>query len=287
MVSTLIQFGYEPVEATRHFSLIVRRYFYYYPGFIGYTRHIINERGWRALYRGVGAAILEEVIVEVASDFIRPIAITAANTLPLSEIPGSNEETPDNVDNINTTRATLVRATRGFFILSLSKCFVEIVTRPFHVIATRAIAQHVGEETLYSGVFRAFRQIYNDEGIRGLYVGLTPALLYHVLNSFLYEILVVTIEETAKLIPMAILRAGFVIIKVPIASYITKSYTYPFRLVSNVMTVNNTKLVAASLGPMYTSWKDCWRSLKTSGNLFRGNVMLLPRFIHNHPMNQL
>ena len=287
VVTTLVQFGYEPVEATRQFSVILRRHFYYYPGLYGYAKAIANERGWRALYRGVIPAIIEEIVTPVAADSVRPIVHSIMSRLPLQEVPYGNEESPDNVQNLTTTRATLVRATKGFFVLTLSKCAVEIITRPFHVITMRAIAQHVGKETTYSSIYRAVRQIIADEGIRGLYAGLTPALLYHVANSLLYELILVILEESAKLVPFAILSAGLVTIKVPVASYITRSYTYPFTLIGNLMAINNTRLAAAALNPHFSTWWDCWNRLKESGNFYRGNVVFLPRFAYNHPLNKI
>ena len=288
VVSALIQFGYEPVSATRQYSVILRRHFYYYPGIIGYSRAIAREHGWSALYRGVVPGIAEEIVSVVMSDYFRRAAVSLVNRFPLNEYPGGSDgETPDNVDNVETTRATLVRATKGFFILSISKCAVEVVTRPFHIITSRAIAQHVGQETKYSGFFSAIRQIFTDEGIRGFYTGLAPSLLYHILNSLLYEAIVVIVEESAKLVPLVMLKVGLVTIKVPMASYITRSYTYPFTLIGNLMTINNTNLKASSLNPSFSSWRDCWSYLKRSGNCYRGNVILLPRFAHTHPMNNI
>lgn len=287
VVGYLSQFGYEPVQATRHYSFVLRRHFYYYPGLVGYTRAIANEWGWRALYRGLVPSITEEVVTLVAGDYFRKMAVSVVNKLPLTEVEGDGEETPDNIENVSTTRATLVRATKGFLVLSLSKCAVEIVTRPFHVITARTIAQHVGQETKYTGFFTAVKQIFADEGIRGFYAGLVPGLLYHVFNSLLYEMIIVIVEESAKMIPFVILKAGLVTIKVPLAAYITRSYTYPFLLISNMMTINNTGLAAAALSPSFTSWKDCWRYLKDTGNSYRGNVVLFPRFARNHPMNKI
>ena len=45
------------------------------------------------------------------------------------------------------------------------------------MITLRAIAQHVGQETMYSSVLQAVRHIYNEEGIAGFYSSLVPALL--------------------------------------------------------------------------------------------------------------
>lgn len=287
VVGYLIQFGYEPVDVTRHYSFILRRHLYYYPGLIGYSKAITNQWGWRALYRGLFPGIAEEIVTLVAGDYFRGLTTSLVNKLPLTVMPGDGEETPDNVENITTTRATLVRAVKGFLVLSISKCAVEVVTRPFHVITARTIAQHVGQEAKYTGVVSAVKQIFAEEGVRGFYSGLVPALLYHVFNSLLYEMIIVIVEESAKIVPVVILKAGLVTIKVPLAAYITRSYTYPLSLIGNVMAINNSGLEAARLNPSFASWKDCWRYLKDTGNSYRGNVILLPRFAHNHPLNKL
>lgn len=285
LVTALIQFGYEPASPTRKYSFLVRRYFYYYPGFIGYCRCIANERGWRSLYRGVVPAIIEDVAGEMANDLVRPLVGLFVNSLPLKEVPG--DETPDNVDNLTTTRATLVRATKGFLTLSVTNCLVEVLIHPFHVVTVRTMAQHVGQESMYNGFITAIKEIYNSDGIRGFYAGIVPSLIYHVVNSLAYEVVVVVVEETAKRLPFAIVSGGVAILKGPLASYVTRSYTYSFQLIRNLMIINGTPLQAASLNPQFFSWKDCWKYLRATGNLFRGYVVLLPRIVHNDPRNKI
>ena len=288
LITSLIQFGYEPVEPTRQFSFIVGRYLYYYPGVIGYTRHICNESGWRALYRGVGPAIVEEVVNEVARDVFQPLAVKVVNFLPLHEA-GDSSESPDNVGNINTVRATLVRAAKGFIHLSISSCLIELVTHPFHTVTLRTIAQHVGEESLYNGFMRAVREIYTTEGIRGFYNGLMPALVFNLYRSLLYEIITIVIEGLVHIVPYAAIGAGVSILKVPVANYITGTYSYPLLLISNMMSINGAPLAIGSppRTPIFSDWKECRRYLSASGNLFRGNVIFLSRFAHNHRLNKL
>ena len=286
VVSSLIQFGYEPLPPTHHYSILAGRYLYYYPGFIGYARSIITQRGWKALYRGVGPAVIEDIASSLVSDFVRPQVWSIVNKLPLNEVSG-DVETPDNINNITTTRATLVRGIKGFVILSFSGCIVEVIIRPFHVITLRTIAQHVGEETIYSGFLNAVKEIYRSEGISGFYAGLVPALVHQVVGALIYESIVIAVEEIIKLMPVAILGGGLAILKGPFGSYISRSYTYPFFLISNLLVINNQPMKAASLNPPFTSWRDSWTYLRESGNLFRGNAVLLPRFAHRDPRNRL
>lgn len=287
VVSTLIQFGYEPYPPVRRYSFLVHQYFYYYPGVLGYARKIINERGWKALYRGIGPALVEEVVCGIASDVIRPLVRSSINSLPLREVPGSVEETPNTVANITTTRATLVRGLRAFLIMSISGSVVEVIVCPFRVLTLRTIAQHVGEETLYCGFKAAVREIYNEEGLLGFYNGVVPAVLHQILAAFVYEGIVIVLEETAKILPVAIVGGGLAVLKGPIASYITRSYTYPFVLVSSIMAITGTPLKASKLNPPTTTWRGGWSHLKATGNLFRGASVWLPRLATNDPRNRL
>ena len=243
-------------------------------------RSIIQDRGWRGLYRGAIPCVVEGLISDVVSDHFRPWILSLVNRLPLQEIEAVGNDTPDNVENLTTTRATIVRATKGFIVLSVSKCLTEMVSRPFKVISLRTVAQHVGQETLYSSFRQSVSQIYAEEGLAGFYRGFTPAILEHVLSSLLFEVIIVALEEIVKRVPSTLLKLGLVIVKVPMAAYFARSYTYPFRLVSNVMAVNGSGLAAA--GPTYTGWQECWNRLSASGNLYRGSAILFPRLVHNY-----
>jgi len=51
--------------------------------------------------------------------------------------------------------------------------------------------------------------------------------------------------------------------------------TYPFLVVSSVMSISDSGLLAASLPPAakYGSWIDCWSHLSRAGQLKRGSGM--------------
>jgi hypothetical protein len=211
--------------------------------------------------------------------------MSIVDKMPLSEVP--NGDTPDTVANITTFRATLVRGVRGFFIISMSGCAMEFIARPFRVITLRTMAQHVGEETIYSGVIKAVKEVYGADGIRGFYAGLGPALIHHLVSALVYEGIVITIEELVKFIPGALIGGGLAILKGPFASYTTRAYTYPFILIGNLMAINGTALKAASLNPSFSSWRDCWSHLRSNRILFRGNTILFPRYAQSDPRNVL
>ena len=91
-------------------------------------------------------------------------------------------------------------------VWSVAGCISEVITRPFTVITLRAIAQHVGQETMYSSVLQAVRHIYNEEGIAGFYSGLVPAMFSHVMNSLIHQLLMLTFTEAAVLLPLQALK---------------------------------------------------------------------------------
>ena len=275
LVTNLIQFGHEPVLPYRRYNMILQQFFWYYPGLFGYAQHIVRERGWLALYRGVVPSVIEGVVREVVLDQVRPWMLSLVNRLPLEEIDTVGNDTPDNVDNLTTTRATLVRAAKGFVILSVSGCLTEVVTRPFKVMALRAIAQHVGQESVYSSIQQAVTQIYHEEGIAGFYSGLVPAMLEHLVSSFTFEVTLVVIEEVTKIIPSSLMKVGLVLMKVPLAAYLANHYSYPYRLVSNMMAINNSGLAAASVH--FSNWRGCWEHLSSTGNLHRASSTFFPR----------
>lgn len=286
LISNLIQFGYEPYPPARHYSFLVRQYLYYYPGVFGYARNIIKERGWMALYRGVGPALAEEIALGLVGDAVKPLVYSFVSSLPLSEVP-TNDDTPDTIENVQSTRATIVRGIKGFLLMSISGCVIEVAVRPLRVITLRTIAQHVGEETIYNGFVAAVKEIYRSEGLRGFYNGIIPALFHHVMSALVYQGVFIAIEEIVHLLSVGVIGGSLIILKGPIASYVTRSYTYPFSLISNISAINSTSLAAAKFVPSFVSWREGWRLLRSTGNLYRGTSILLPRFAHSDPRNKL
>ena len=250
----------------------------------GYAKHIVQQAGWRALYRGLGTSLVGQIVSITAHHFIHPLVSRMVMNLPLSVVAEGNGDVPDTEpQDVETVRAVLVQATRSFVTSLVTQVSVEMVVHPFNVIVVRTIAQHVGKESIYSGLWSSIREIYNEEGLSGFYAGLVPAVLGHAFSCLIYSSMWIFFEMVAINSPYNWIKM-FVrgLIAVPLLVYIPRTYSYPFSLMSNVMAVNNTQLMAARQ-PAYNGWTDCYRDLKSTGALYRGSVVILPRFAYKFP----
>ena len=173
-----------------------------------------------------------------------------------------------NLDNLSTNRNKIREETKMFLITSFSGCLSLLVTRPFTVITTRSIAQHVGQETMYSSVLQAVRQIYSEEGVAGFYSGLVPAMLEWVMTILINHVAAVIIFEAAKLMPSRIPPVLIMAGDWCMSYYLAWICSHPLGLVSTLMAVNDSGLAAATV--RFSDWRDCWNHLRVTDNLFRG-----------------
>ena len=281
-VTVLIQLGHEPLPPERRYSIVFRRYMYYWPGFLGYTRAVVKRDGWLELYRGVSGHLAAEVTSIIAHSLLSPIVKRIVLKLPLSVVP-SDGDTPDNEDNVETTRAILVRGVRLFCSQLILRSAVTVITQPLYVINVRMIAQHVGKETLYDTLWGAFAEIYRREGVTGFYKGVVPALLGGVLSTVMQVTLWVTLELVVKMIShdvgKTVIRS---IVRPFLTSYIPRSYAYPFELMRAVMAANDSGLQVGMRPhvPRFGTWTDCYRHLKAQHVMYRGSVFFLPRYAY-------
>ena len=283
-VTVLIQLGHEPVPPERRYSIIFRRHMYYWPGFFGYARAVVKQDGWLELYRGVTGNLAAEITAIVAHTLISPVVKAMVGKIPLSVVP-SNGDTPDNEDNIETTRAILVRGVRLFCNQLLIRSAVTVICQPLYTVNIRMIAQHVGKETIYDTVWGSFREIYNREGVAGFYKGVIPALLGGVLSTVMQVTLWVTFELVAKMIVQDVGKTMIRSVFRPFfTSYIPRSYAYPFELMRAVMAANDSGLRIGMEPhiPRFGSWTDCYRHLKAQHVMYRGSVFFLPRYAYTH-----
>ena len=288
LVQVLIQLGHEPSPPERRYSFFFRRYLYYYPGIYGYTRRIIQQDGWRALYRGVGGSMFAEVVHLSAVGVIRPTVDHFLSKLPLEAVPpDASGNVPDTEpEDVETIRGVLVRALRTFLSNAITSVAVELIVHPFHVISIRMIAQHVGKEQIYNSVWSSIREIYHREGLSGFYVGIVPALLAHLTRCVIYSSMWILFEVMAIHTPYNWAKMLIrVLIGVPLLNYLPRSYSYPFTLMSNVVAANNTGLMIGQPPhtPVFDSWRDSYRHLKSIGALYRGSVVIFPRFVSRNP----
>ena len=258
VVSTLMQLGHEPVPPHLSYSILTRRYSWYYPRTFSYTYGIIQDRGFRGLYRGFVPSVIEATVQGAVYCLSLRLAHHAVDRL----LPEGEIET--NVDDFSTNRNNYLYSTKAFLFLTVAGCLTEVITRPLTVITLKTIALHISQGHMYSSVLEVVRQIYNEEGIAGFYSGLVPAILWNIMSNLIHQVAWLVIEETAKLMPARSLS----FLKWLLSAYMSFAYSYPLALVSTLMAVNGSGTAAVSM--CFSGWQDCWNYLRVTGDLFRG-----------------
>lgn len=110
-----------------------------------------------------------------------------------------------------------------------------ILSHPFQVVSVRIMAQFIGQETQYSGVFGSFREVIAEEGLKGLWSGVVPRLINELgcvllVNASSYMICKYLIKD-----PVAQAYSN------TLTSFVFQSVFYPFTVVSTCMAVSGTK----------------------------------------------
>ncbi|XP_054904482.1 mitochondrial carrier homolog 1-like isoform X2 [Poeciliopsis prolifica] len=158
------------------------------------------------------------------------------------------------------------------------QCLSRVATHPFHVISVRCMAQFIGRETEYSGVFSCMVKILKEEGLSGLYSGFVPHVLGDVLFLWCCNLLGYFINTYAA--DDSFSQASTIRSYTKFVMGISLSVlTYPFTLVAVVMAVNNCGLAAGlpPRFPVFKSWLHCWNHLSAEGQLFRGSRLFFRR----------
>ncbi|KAG7315299.1 hypothetical protein KOW79_021387 [Hemibagrus wyckioides] len=258
-IKVLVQVGHEPLPPTLGRNLFGRQV-YQLPGLFAYAKHIIKIDGKAGLFKGLTPRLCAGTIGTIVHSKV--LQKCQENKL---EVMNSGQKTEEgslqHVVN-ETTKEMIARS-----------C-ATIVTHPFHVITLRCMVQFIGRETKYSGVFDSIITIYREEGILGFFAGLIPRLLgdifslwicnmlAHFINSYAIDD---SMSHTSEMKNCSQAATGF----------LASMLTYPFVLVSNLMTINNCGL-AGGLPPYaetYKTWLGCWRHLSREGNMSRGNSL--------------
>ncbi|RVE71221.1 hypothetical protein OJAV_G00072520 [Oryzias javanicus] len=245
-VKLLIQVGHEPLPPAVGTTMFGRRVLYL-PGLFSYARHIVSVDGKRGLFRGVSPRIVSSLISAVVRGKTRQVK--------------KKEE--------QSSLRSVLRETSHEMVV---QCLSRAATYPFHVMSVRLMAQFVGREVKYGGIFSCMIRIFKEEGVSGFYVGLLPHLLGEVLFLWCCNLLAYFINRYA--VDENLGQASAVRSYTKFVMGIGVSVlTYPFMLVADVMAVNNCGLAAGlpPRSPVFRSWLHCWTHLRQKGQLFRGS----------------
>ncbi|XP_051282368.1 mitochondrial carrier homolog 1 isoform X5 [Dicentrarchus labrax] len=220
--------------------------------------HIVKVDGKRGLFRGLSPRIMSSAISTVVRSKVK-----------------QQVELLSKRDDKQTSLRKVVQETSHEMII---QCLSRVATHPFHVMSVRCMAQFVGREVKYSGMFSCIMKIFKEEGVAGFYVGLVPHVVGEVLFLWCCNLLAHFINTYA--VDESFSQASAVRSYTKFVMGIAVSVlTYPFMLVADLMAVNNCGLAAGlpPHSPIFRSWVHCWNHLSHKGHLFRGSSFFFRR----------
>lgn len=274
-VKVLIQIGHEPLPPYPTRTLFGRPALAL-PGAFQYIRHIKAVDGFCGLYRGLGPKLVGSIVSGfVYSDVMKRMPSLGAtkkcnNVKKSQEDDDPEEDEDDENEEEMSDEERFLRFMQDTIKETAARCAAVFVSHPFHVITIRTMAQFVGREEHYRGLFPSVIHIYREEGIRGYFVGLVPRMLAEVFTLWFAQVATFVINN--YIIEEKVLRSyiGTSLL------YVASAITYPFALVCNVSAVNNCGLTAGMPPnmPIYYGWTDAWRHLSSIGQLKRGSSIL-------------
>ncbi|KAM9493253.1 mitochondrial carrier homolog 2 [Clarias gariepinus] len=268
-IKVLVQVGHEPLPPTLG-KTVFGRQVYHLPGLFAYAKHITKIDGKSGLFKGLTPRLCAGTIGTIVHSKV--LQKCQESKLEVMKSDQKAEE--------GSLRHVVNETTKEM----IARSCATIVTHPFHVITLRCMVQFIGRETKYSGVFDSVITIYREEGILGFFAGLIPRLLgdifslwicnmlAHFINSYAIDD---SMSHTNEMKNCSQAATGF----------FASMLTYPFVLVSNLMTVNNCGLTGGlpPYSETYKTWVDCWRHLGREGNMSRGNSL----FFRKVPVGKL
>ncbi|XP_070825231.1 mitochondrial carrier homolog 1-like isoform X2 [Chaetodon trifascialis] len=255
-VKLLIQVGHEPLPPIVGTTMFGRRVLYL-PGFFSYAQHIVKVDGKTGLFRGLSPRIVSSAISTVVRNKVKQVELLSKR------------------DDMQSSLRKVVQETSHEMII---QCLSRVATHPFHVMSVRCMAQFVGREATYNGMFCCITKIFKEEGFAGFYVGLVPHVVGEVLFLWCCNLLAHFINTYA--VDESFSQASAVRSYTKFVMWIAVSVlTYPFRLVTDLMAVNNCGLAAGlpPHSPIFKSWLHCWSHLSHKGHLFRGSSFFFRR----------
>ncbi|XP_022915786.1 mitochondrial carrier homolog 2-like [Onthophagus taurus] len=269
----LIQLGHEPI-APRPSTTLFGKPALKLPNVFQYVKHIKSVDGLVGCYRGLFPKVCGNLVCAITTEKI--VEKFDRDLMGRDDIDDDLDE--DMSENRSDRRKK--EDDRAKFIRNLKRDIVSrvsaiIVSQPFHVITIRMMAQFVGQETKYSGIFGSIAEVYRQNGITGFFSGLIPRIIGDILFSVLAGVLTYTVntyifeENELQVYTSATM------------SFIASAITYPFQVVANCMAVSRSGLAAGQPPemPLYSSWIDCWLDLSRHNQLKRGSSLLIRYYV--------
>ncbi|KAG0427058.1 hypothetical protein HPB47_025875 [Ixodes persulcatus] len=218
------------------------------------VKYIKKVDGYAGLYRGLSVRLVGNVVSGAV----------------FSEVNRVREFEDEEDDDDITEEERIINFVKRTLKLMTAKCAALVCAQPFNVVTVRCMAQFVGREEKYAGIFSSIGEIYREEGIMGLFSGLVPRLIGEVLTIWFANTIAFVIN--AYIVQDKTLQSYIS----ATTMFLSSSVTYPFTLVGTVMAVSGSSLQAGTppAMPVYPSWTECWRHLSSTGQLKRGSAIL-------------
>ncbi|XP_055607143.1 mitochondrial carrier homolog 2-like [Uranotaenia lowii] len=257
----LMQIGFEPIAPVPGRTLFGRPTMIL-PNVFKYAQFIKDVDGFSGCFRGLSAKIVGNMLSAYYSEKVADeMGLEAAPTDKCSD---SAAPTPEE-DSEQLDKQFRKQLKRNVVVHTAGV----VISHPFHVISIRMMAQFVGREKIYTGLWQSIREIWSQEGIAGFFAGFMPRLICDlgclvISSSATYLVSKYLVRE----------REGRVYVS-SISQFVVSSMFYPYHVVSTSMIVNGSRLKAGSMPFMeqYSDWRDCFSKLKAAGQHKRGNSL--------------
>lgn len=256
-MTTLVQLGYEPLPPKLTKSIFGRTQLQL-PGFLTYMKYIAKTDGFFGIYRGLRYHIAYTIAHRFV--FINVNQYQKQHFFPELKEKGAKYKSVENL-------ALSIACDSVSTVVTLT------VTYPIHLMMVRAMAQFIGREQHYDSVFSAIADIFQTGGISGFYAGFVPFVLGEcglvALEASLAYLVYTKLDQFESVKNSTLVST--------VVNIIARSFVYPFRLVSTVMSCNgsNARSLAASAytAPEYRNWVHCCKTLWSRGEIKRGSSL--------------
>uniref|UniRef100_T1E267 Putative mitochondrial carrier protein 1 n=1 Tax=Psorophora albipes TaxID=869069 RepID=T1E267_9DIPT len=255
----LMQIGFEPIAPVPGRTLFGRPTMVL-PNVFQYAAYIKQVDGFYGCFRGLSAKIIGNLLSAFPAvketDSKRKKKHSDSEAIFSSDPDEDDKQLDDQFKK--QLKRNLVVHTAGV-----------VISQPFHVITIRMMAQFVGREKLYTGVWQSIREIWSQEGIFGFFSGFIPRLLCDL------GCLVISSSATYLASKYLIREQEGRVYFSSISQFVCSSMFYPYHVVSTCMIVNGSRLKAGNLPSMepYRDWRDCYAKLRAAGQHKRGSSL--------------
>ncbi|XP_017066799.1 mitochondrial carrier homolog 2 [Drosophila eugracilis] len=252
MAKVLIQLGHEPLPAKSfHLPLLHLRPRVFLPGVHQYVQHIRRVDGFWGLYRGLPARLAASTVDFLLGDLVLAILHFA----PYKRRPKEKLSLKEFCWNLMRNSIRLATAVA--------------LSQPFYVIMVRQVAQFVGREKVYVGIFGSLTTLVKQEGYAGLFAGIVPRLVGEL--SVLGCTSLIS-HLCHRLLPMSRTQQHY---NAVIIQMMASMLAYPLEVTSACMAGTGAPLSACEPPnmPLYNHWADCLTDLYARGGHNRGALL--------------